>query len=297
MKDFTPEPPVKRSTRTRAASIARQGTSGTVAMRFAIALVGVIAIAALVSDFRAERSGEDLARLSEQVSALREALVQEKRARAALEDEFGLLRARLAQAPAPTASATAQVAAPAPIPVEKPAEVESRPPAFDPQRVIAAGFSASEVERFRARVAEIELERLHLRDRAQREGWVDAPAFEMQSRRIEGELYGLREEFDEDLYDWMRFAEGQPNRVGVTEVLTGSAAESAGLRTGDLIVRYDERLVFSPAELGIATSAGEAGATVEVELLRNGESLRVFVPRGPLGVRLERLSIAPPPSR
>jgi hypothetical protein len=295
MKDFTPESPVKNATRTRVASAARApGTAAAVAMRFAIATVGVISIAALVSSLRGERSGEDLAMLTEQVSALREALAQEKQARAALEDEFGLLRARLAQAPAP-----AQVAAPAPAPVAKPpAQAEEpRSPSFDPQRVIAAGVSASDVERFRARVAEIELARLHLRDRARREGWVDTPAYEMQSRRIEGELYGLREEFDEDLYDWMRFAEGQPNRVSVTEVLAGSAADSAGLRRGDLIVRYDDRLVFSPAELSLATSAGEAGATVEVEVQRDAESLRVFVPRGPLGVRLEPLSVAPAPSR
>jgi len=268
-------------------------------MRFAIAVVGLIAIVALVRGRAGERSGEDLAVLSEQVAALREALADEKQSRAALQDEFGRLRAELAQAPAPVrnAPAPAQASAPAPTPVPKPlAEADGpRSPTFDPKLLIAAGFSSSDVERFRARVSEIELERLYLRDQAQREGWLDSPSFAMESSRIEQELAGLRGEFDEGLYDWMQFAEGRPNRVTVTEVLPGSAADSAGMRPGDLLVRYDERLVLSPAELSTATSAGKTGTQVEVELQRNGETLRVFLPRGPIGVKLEPRSVAPSP--
>jgi len=59
-------------------------------------------------------------------------------------------------------------------------------------------------------VSEIELERLYLRDQAQREGWLDSPRFAAESSRIEQEQAGLRGEFDESLYDWMLFAEGIP---------------------------------------------------------------------------------------
>ena len=67
----------------------------------------------------------------------------------------------------------------------------------------------------------------------------------MQSRRIDGDLSGLRDETDEGLYDWLLFAEGRPNRVKVSEVLSGA------------------------------------------------ETLRVFLPRGPIGVALEPTSVDP----
>jgi hypothetical protein len=34
---------------------------------------------------------------------------------------------------------------------------------------------------------------------------------------------------------------------------------------------------------------------VEVVLQRDGETLRFFLPRGPIGVRIEPTSVAPPP--
>jgi hypothetical protein len=261
-------------------------------------VVGLIAIAALVSGGRGGEPGADSAELSEQISALREALAEERRERVALQQEFGELRAQLARAqtPARAASATApaQIPAPAPSPIPEPAAEagEARPRAFDPQRIIAAGFSPSDVERFRSRVSSLQLDRLYLRDQAQREGWLDSPSFETESRRIDEELAGLRED-DEQLYDWMLFAQGQPNRVAVTEVLAGSAAESAGLEPGDLIVRYDGALILSPGDLRGATSAGQAGTQVEVELQRQGERVRVFLPRGPVGVAVEAHSLAP----
>jgi len=270
-----------------------------VKMRFAIAVVGLIAIVALVRGGADGQSGEELAVLTEQISALREALADEKKARAALEEDFGRLRAELARAEAPirTEPTPPQPAAPARTPLTKPrAEADDpRSAAFDPQRLAQSGLSSSEVERFRARVSAIELERLYLRDQAQREGWLDSPRFAMESGQIDEELAGLRGEFDEDLYDWMQFAEGRPNRVTVTEVLSGSAADLAGVRPGDLIERYDERLVLSPEELRVATSAGQSGSQVEVVLQRDGETLRVFLPRGPIGVKLEPRSIAPSP--
>jgi hypothetical protein len=270
-----------------------------VKMRFAIALVGLIAIVALVRGGADGQSAEELAVLTEQIAAMHDALADEKQARAALEEEFGRLRAELAWAGPPirTAPAPPQSAAPAPTPVpERLAEAgERRSAAFDPQRLAESGLSSSEVERFRARVSAIELERLYLRDQAQREGWLDSPRFAVESGRIDEELAGLRDEFDEGLYDWMLFAEGRPNRVTVTEVLTGSAADLAGVRPGDLIERYDERLVLAPEELGAATSAGQSGSQVEIVLQRDGETLRVFLPRGPIGVKLEPRSIAPSP--
>lgn len=171
-------------------------------------------------------------------------------------------------------------------------------PAFDPAPVLAAGFPPEEVDRFRARLDELELERLYLRDRATREGWLDTPRFREESGALGREFLGLRDEFDEGLYDWVMYSTGHPNRVAVTEVLSGSAAEAAGLRNGDVIVRYDQRLVLSPTELRDATATGRAGELVAIEVQRTGDPapLRVFVPRGPLGVRMTPTRVTPPPA-
>jgi len=42
-----------------------------------------------------------------------------------------------------------------------------------------------------------------------------------------------------------------------------------------------------------ATTRGEIGETVPVEIRRGGEVLEVDLPRGPLGVRLDRTTVQP----
>jgi membrane-associated protease RseP (regulator of RpoE activity) len=193
-------------------------------------------------------------------------------------------------APAPAAESPAQGAAPEL--ADPPAGAEG----IDVAALIAAGFAPDEVERFRERVDAIELERLYLRDQAAREGWLGTGRFSQESQRLDAAMNGLRGEFDEELYDWMLFASGSPNRVAVTEVLADSAAAEAGLRPGDVLVRYDDRLVLTPLELREATAGGEVGSWVAVEVQRGDESMRVLLPRGPLGVRLEPRALQPPPA-
>lgn len=169
---------------------------------------------------------------------------------------------------------------------------------LDADRLVAAGFSRRDVERFRERVDEIEMKRLYLRDQATREGWIETPRFARESQALLDELVGLRTELDEPLYDWVLYSTGHPNRVAVRDVIEGSAGESAGLLRGDVIVRYDDRLMLSAQELRDATLEGRAGELVEVEVQREGESatLRVFVPRGPIGVTLAPAALEPPPA-
>jgi hypothetical protein len=246
------------------------------------------------------------------VASLRDALAREGRERQALADELGRLRAelealrgvgRVAEAAGSRPGEAPGAKAPEPAPAadtgsREPgtAGAEARPDALDVEALIAAGFARDDVEGFRERVDAIELERLYLRDQAAREGWLGTSRFQQESRRLDASLEGLRGEFDEGLYDWMLYASGRPNRVEVTEVLADSAAAEAGLRPGDVLVRYDDRLVLTPLELREATAGGEAGSWVAVEVERGGESLRVLLPRGPLGVRLEPKAVQPPPA-
>jgi S1-C subfamily serine protease len=78
-------------------------------------------------------------------------------------------------------------------------------------------------------------------------------------------------------------------------VLGGSAAAEAGLRAGDVVYAYGGERIFKPWSLVQSTQGGRSGESVEVEVQRGSERLRVTVPRGPLGVRIGRDIVEPPP--
>jgi S1-C subfamily serine protease len=167
------------------------------------------------------------------------------------------------------------------------------PAAFDARRLRDSGIPAAEIERYRGRIAQIELDRLRLYDQAAREGWLGTERYVAQSERAEEALAALDGEFDESVHDWMRYAAGQTNRLAVTEVLSGSPAESAGLRSGDLLVRYDGTRLLAPEALREATVGGEAGTLANLEVQRGSETVLLRVPRGPLGVAIDARSVAP----
>ena len=67
---------------------------------------------------------------------------------------------------------------------------------------------------------------------------------------------------------------------------TGPAAR-AGLQPNDLILRYDGRTIFRAGELQRATSQGETGRPVPMDVLSpDGRERRLTVPSGPLGIQL-----------
>ena len=259
---------------------------------------------------------ERVAEFEAELAAARASATTAASERSALADRVALLEAALASATAASSAPQADVAAAASAPrsASAPAEVEAEAQApaapdrhlamprgamrdFDADRLVAAGFSRQDVDRFRARLDEIELKRLQLRDQATREGWIDTPRFAEESQSLFGEILGLRNEFDEPLYDWVLYSTGHPNRVAVSDVLAGSAGESAGLLRGDVIVRYDGQLVLSTGELRDATTQGRAGELVPLEVQRDGETAprRIFVPRGPIGIEIAPTAQQPVP--
>lgn len=266
---------------------------------------------------RARVAGERVAALERQLAALQDRDAAASAERRALEDQIARLEAALAAATADAAVARSDTAPPKSSPSEAAAPVadavgdeDTEPDAsdaayphgdfgvFDGDRLVAAGFRREDVARFRARLDEIELKRLYLRDQATREGWIESPRFAEASQSLNAEFMGLRGEFDESLYDWMLYSTGHPNRVAVRDVIEGGAAASAGLQPGDVIVRYDDRLVLSANELRDATTQGRAGELVALEVQREGEPApkRVFVPRGPIGINLAPTALQPPPA-
>jgi S1-C subfamily serine protease len=77
-------------------------------------------------------------------------------------------------------------------------------------------------------------------------------------------------------------------------VLASSPAERAGLQRGDEIFSYDGKRVFNVRELNELTPVAASDEPVVVDVRRNGENLRIVLPRGPIGVRGGGDLLAPP---
>ena len=264
-----------------------------------LGLVGVIWRSASGNDAKpapaagpASTAGLRAEAASGELSAVLAALEEERVARRALAAEVASLRAEVAKLSAGTAAAPAATTAlPPGHPGAPPADRAA--PEFDEKALLDAGFSEREARQLRQRMESQELEQLYLRDRAVREGWAASPRFVQESRALDAKGKALRDELGDDQYDWVLYASGQSNRVVVQSVLDGSPAGTADIRPGDAIVSYGDARLFDAGALRDATTGGQAGETVPVEVSREGETLRVFVPRGPLGVRLEESRIRP----
>ena len=94
-------------------------------------------------------------------------------------------------------------------------------------------------------------------------------------------------------YDSYLYASGQTNRVAVTSVLESAPAATAGIEPGDHIIRYDNQPIYNWRELREATSNGQIGETIAVEIDRDGDIVELYLARGPLGIRMNSLSVAP----
>ena len=166
------------------------------------------------------------------------------------------------------------------------------PPWFDSTQLLDLGVAPVDVARVRERFDSHQLDILYLRDQAAREGWHNKPRFanELRGLRIE-----LAEELGEEDTDLLLWASGQNNRVMLSSLLGGSPALEAGLQNGDVVLAYDGRMILRPRELQRATRAGEAGQQIALDVLRDGEELRFYLPRGPLGTQLQPTRRPPRP--
>jgi hypothetical protein len=176
---------------------------------------------------------------------------------------------------------------------ESPANPHTPEPVFDEAALREAGLSSTTVAQIRGRFEQLELDRLFLRDRAQREGWMGTVRYSNEVAKLEERRQDIRNSLGDTGYDAYLYATGQPNRVIIREALQESPAKLAGLQPGDVVLRYGEKRVFTTRELQNATAGGRAGENVLVEVERGGRKLDIYVPRGPLGVYLDADSAKP----
>ncbi|MEO0423508.1 MAG: PDZ domain-containing protein [Pseudomonadota bacterium] len=96
-------------------------------------------------------------------------------------------------------------------------------------------------------------------------------------------LNPLRAELGDDTYARYLSTLGRSTAVAVGALPEGSEVAAAGLRGGDQLTHYDGQRVFHLHELHALSVQGERGEYVHVQLLRDGETVYLVIPRGPLG--------------
>ena len=231
-----------------------------------------------------------------ELTALRELLQKEVQARKELQSQLNEVTARLeslehnqvseAANPQPTGDSTI-------IRTTNNRQGINRPGWINSQALLDAGLDEFQANKIRQVYEDVEMQRLYLRDRAIREGWIGDERYRQEREQLDARLESLRDDLSEKEYDAYLFATGRPNRVIIQSTLSTSPARDAGIKTGDNVIRYNNIRIYTWADLRNATTQCTTDSMVEVELERNGQQHRVFVPCGPLGVRLDNSSMQP----
>ncbi len=227
------------------------------------------------------------------IDALRQRLDDEARARRALEQRVSeLVRQVEMLESASTDPATGSETAAADDDTTTETSDRREAGGFNTQALIDSGMDdmlAGELQLF---YEQIEMDRLYLRDQSLREDW-DRDAYRSALDELEDRESELRQRLGEEGYDAYLYASGQPNRVAVTSVIASAPAGQVGIEAGDHILRYDNQRIYNWFELREATAGGNIGDTVAVEVDRDGQTLQFYLARGPLGIRMNTLSVAP----
>ena len=177
---------------------------------------------------------------------------------------------------------------PAAVPVSEPGPA-APVPAFrtSVEALIETGIPSEQAAFIQSRLDEYDLQQLYLKDRASREGWLNTARFRKEQRQAQNAYQELRSEIGDDAYDRMLYALGRANRVVVRDIMQNSSAEQYGLHANDRVYEYGGQRVFTSQELNdLVTQGGDAGELVLVRVMRGEQQLDVYIPRGPIGIRL-----------
>ena len=152
----------------------------------------------------------------------------------------------------------------------------------DPERrmtqLVDAGFSPADAQRIIERESELRLEALYAQYDAVRTG-------EPQNFRDRVNSQDqLRDELGDASYERYLDATGQSTSVNIRQVMSGSAGQTAGLQAGDQVIAYGGDRVFNTGDLNQLTLQGSPGESVVVDILRDGQPMQIYIPRGPIGI-------------
>ena len=214
-----------------------------------------------------------------------------------LEQQLRLVNDRIGQLEQVIDDQLSETKQPGAIAILKPSTVDtpvsSLSPAMTVKNLVRAGIDEELAADIIRRRNEMDMKILELRDRASRDGYLDTERYARELNELREQDISLRDEIGDEYYDRYLHASGQGNRIKVASVMMGSPAEMSGMKDGDLILNYDNQRIFNWNELQDATSRGERGEYVNVAVLRNGQLVNLWMPRGPLGVRLSTARVKP----
>lgn len=146
-------------------------------------------------------------------------------------------------------------------------------------RLIEGGFSEDEARRILQQESEASFKAMKAVWEAQRNGEnIDFLGLSSNPQSI------LRTEMGDDDYARYLEVQGQPTAVRISQVLSGSPGNDAGLQPGDQLISYDGRRLFDVGDLRRQTMQGEPGQDVVIEIDRDGVRMQLTVPRGPIGI-------------
>ncbi len=163
---------------------------------------------------------------------------------------------------------------------------------FNEQALIDSGMGSGQASELKGHFEQLEMERLYLRDRSIRESW-SREKYREAVQSLDSKEGELENQLGESMYDSYLYASGRPNRVSVTSVFPSAQAGIAGIVSGDHIIRYDNQRIYNGFGLREATTGGNAGDTVALEVERDGKTIQFYLVRGPLGIRMNSVSVAP----
>ncbi len=94
----------------------------------------------------------------------------------------------------------------------------------------------------------------------------------------------LRAEIGDAEYEQYLNALGLPTSIVIGSIDPASAAANAGLSPGDEIVAYGGQRVFNARDLSALSLQRGTGETVAATVVRDGQTLQLYVTGGPLGL-------------
>ncbi|MFT6407428.1 MAG: C-terminal processing protease CtpA/Prc [Arenicella sp.] len=271
----------------------------TVAIAAVISSICTATIIAIQSD-SATPTVADTRVIESQLLDLKAALTLETQARISLADQFNSNRSmpettRVAglnrsNTPAPGAAAdqsqevepeTRQQAWQRVRQQRRAERLASQQPSYRQQQLVKAGFAQEEA----ARIVQIESEEsLRQLQRQYDNRRQQAASTNNQLANINP----IRSELGEQNYERYLEANGWPTSASIGAVIGGSPGESAGLRAGDNVLSYAGERVFNLSEINNLTIQGAVGESVLIEVERDGESVQLTIPRGPIGINSGR---------
>jgi PDZ domain len=144
--------------------------------------------------------------------------------------------------------------------------------------LVAAGLTLDRAQWIMQREDEIEMEVLQARYDATQNGATQQEIANISTAQL------LRKDLGDADYEKYLAGQGRPTSVGVRDVLTNSPAQVAGLQAGDEIVAYNGQRVFDVNELNALTYEARPGSSVAMEVVRDGQTMQVYVESGPIGI-------------